>query len=74
MLLKQKRMGKIKARGCVDGRPQHEYIEKNKASSPTISIYVLFVSCVINTIKGREDVTSMVHSYNQIGLRTSLLI
>jgi hypothetical protein len=26
MFLKRKRCGKIKARGCADGRPQREYI------------------------------------------------
>ena len=28
MFLKRKRCGKIKARGCADGRPQREYIMK----------------------------------------------
>jgi hypothetical protein len=28
MFLKRKRCGKIKARGCADGRPQREYISK----------------------------------------------
>ena len=38
MFLKRKRSGKVKARGCADGRPQREYISKEESSSPTVSI------------------------------------
>jgi len=38
MFIKEKRDGKIKARGCVDGRPQRLYTNKEDMSSPTISI------------------------------------
>jgi hypothetical protein len=38
MFLKRKRCGKIKARGCADGRPQREYITKDELSSPIIYI------------------------------------
>jgi hypothetical protein len=41
MFLKRKRCGKVKARGCTDGRPQREYISKDESSSPTVSIYAL---------------------------------
>jgi hypothetical protein len=44
MFLKIKRCGKIKARGCVDGRPQREYISKDESSSPSVSIYALMTS------------------------------
>ena len=57
MFLKRKRCGKIKARGCADGRPQREYITKEESSSPTVSIYALFASCVIDAIEGRAVVT-----------------
>jgi hypothetical protein len=30
MFLKRKRCGKVKARGCADGRPQREYISKDE--------------------------------------------
>ena len=36
LFLKQKRCGKIKARGCADGRPQKEYVAREDSSSPTI--------------------------------------
>ena len=45
MFPKHKQCRKIKARGCADGRPQHEYISKGKSSSPTVSNYALCV-CV----------------------------
>ena len=57
MFLKQKRTGKVKARGCADGRPQREYIEREEASPPIVLIYALFASCAINAIEKREVVT-----------------
>ena len=36
MFLKQKRCGKIKGRGCADGRKQRVYKTKEETSSPTI--------------------------------------
>jgi hypothetical protein len=38
MFLKQKRCGKIKGRGCADGRPQRNYTTKEELSSPTVAI------------------------------------
>jgi hypothetical protein len=57
MFLKRKRFGKIKARGCADGRPQREYISKDKSSSPTVSIYALMTSCLMDAIEGRKVAT-----------------
>jgi hypothetical protein len=54
MFLKRKRCGKIKARGCADGRPQREYISKDESSSPTVSIYALMTSCLMDAIEGRK--------------------
>jgi hypothetical protein len=54
MFLKRKRCGKVKARGCADGRPQREYITKDESSSPTVSIYALMTSCLMDDIKGRK--------------------
>ena len=50
MFLKRKRCGKLKARGCADGRPQCEYITKEESSSPTVSLYALMGSCVMNAM------------------------
>jgi hypothetical protein len=57
MFLKRKRCGKIKARGCADGRPQREYITKDELSSPTVSIYALMTSCLMDAIEGRKIAT-----------------
>jgi hypothetical protein len=57
MFLKQKRNGKMKGRGCADRRPQREYISKEESSSPTVSIYALFGSCVIDALDERSVIT-----------------
>jgi hypothetical protein len=57
MFLKRKRCGKIKARGYADGRPQREYISKDESSSPTVSIYALMTSCLMDAIEGRKVAT-----------------
>jgi hypothetical protein len=53
MFLKRKRCGKIKARGCADGRPQREYITKDRSSSPTVSNNALFATCLVDVIENR---------------------
>jgi hypothetical protein len=55
MYLKRKRCGKIKARGCANGRPQREYISKDESSSPTVSIYTLMTSCLMDAILEEES-------------------
>ena len=57
MFLKQKRCGKIKARGCADKRKQREYISKDESSSPTVSNYTLMCSCLMSAIKQQHVVT-----------------
>jgi hypothetical protein len=57
MFLKRKRCGKVKARGCANGRPQREYITKDKSSSPTVSIYALMTSYLMDAIEGRKVAT-----------------
>jgi hypothetical protein len=54
MFLKGKRCGKVKARGCADGRPQSEYISKDESSSLTVSIYALMTSCLMDAVEGRK--------------------
>jgi hypothetical protein len=53
MFLKQKRCGKIKGRGCADGRKQREYLTKEDTSPPTVSIESVLLSC---TIDAKEDI------------------
>ena len=57
MFLKRKRCGKLKARGCADGRPQREYITKEESSSPTVSLYALMGSCVMDAMDERAVIT-----------------
>ena len=57
MLLKRKRIGAVKARGCANGRSQRKFILKDESSSPTVSTYVLFISCTMNATEGRQVVT-----------------
>ena len=53
MFLKRKRCGKIKARGCADGRSQRGYITKDESSSPTVKTQALMCSCLIDAIERR---------------------
>jgi hypothetical protein len=57
MFLKEKRCGKIKARGCADGRKQRIYKTKEETSSPTVSIDALFATCLVDAAEGRDVVT-----------------
>ena len=53
MFLKRKRSGKIKARGCADGRPQRAYIPKEDARASTVSTEVVFMTAVIDAMENR---------------------
>ena len=48
MFLKKKRSGQIKGRGCSDGRKQRIHTKKEDASSPTVAIEAVMLSCVID--------------------------
>jgi hypothetical protein len=54
MFLTEKRCGKIKARSCADGRKQREYIKKEDASSPTVSLEAIMLTMAIEAAEGRE--------------------
>ena len=57
MFLKEKRCGKVKARGCADGRKQRLYKTKEETSSPTMNVEALFITCIIDALEGREVMT-----------------
>ena len=57
MFLKRKHSGKMKGRGYANGRPQREYITKEESSSPTVSLYALMGSCVMDAIDNRKVIT-----------------
>jgi hypothetical protein len=57
MFLKEKRCGRIKGRGCADGRKQRVYKTKIETSSPTVSIESLMLSCMIDAMEARDIAT-----------------
>ena len=57
MFLKQKRCGRIKGRGCIDGRKQRIYKSKDETSSPTIHTESVFLTCIIDALEKRKVVT-----------------
>jgi len=52
MLIKEKRDGTVKARRCADGQPQCDYTQKEDASSPTVLLEAMMMSCAIDTKEG----------------------
>ena len=57
MFLKQKRCGKIKGRGCADGRKQRLYMNKDQVSAPTVATESLLLTCLIDALERRKVVT-----------------
>jgi Reverse transcriptase (RNA-dependent DNA polymerase) len=57
MFLKEKRCGRIKGRGCADGRKQRVYKTKIETSSPTVSIESLMLSCMIDAMEAWDIAT-----------------
>ena len=54
IFLKQKRTGQVKGRGCADGRKQRESTSKEEASSPTVAIESVLLSCTIDAHEQRN--------------------
>jgi hypothetical protein len=52
MFLKKKRDGTVKGRGCANGRKQRDKISKEEASSVTMSIESVMISCAIDAYEG----------------------
>ncbi|MCE2996668.1 MAG: hypothetical protein LW863_13795 [Flammeovirgaceae bacterium] len=57
MFLKQKKSGRIKARGCADGRKQRLWKNKEDTSAPTVRTESVFLSAAIDAMEGRVVVT-----------------
>ena len=57
MFFKEKRSGQIKGRGCADGRPQRVYTKKEDKTSPTCHIESLIITCIIDSMEGRDVAT-----------------
>jgi hypothetical protein len=56
--LKEKRTSIIKGRGCADGCKQQSLITKENASSPTVSLESLLLTCVIDAMERRYIATT----------------
>ena len=57
MYLKEKRDGRIKGRGCADGRKQRLWTDKSDSSSPTAALESLMISATIDAHEGRDVAT-----------------
>lgn len=57
MFLKQKRCGKIKARGCADGRKQRLYKTKEETTSPTVTVEGMMLTCLVDAYERRHVAT-----------------
>jgi hypothetical protein len=58
MFLKKKRCGRIKGRGCADGRKQRLYKTKQETSAPTVAIESMFLTSTIDAKERRYVVTT----------------
>jgi hypothetical protein len=58
MFLTRKRCGRVKARGCADGRKQRETTKKEDASAPTVAIEAVMLSAVIDAVEERDVATA----------------
>jgi hypothetical protein len=56
MLLSKKRCGRVKARGCADGRKQCETTSKEDASTATVAIESVMLSATVDAKEGRDVV------------------
>jgi hypothetical protein len=57
MFLTKKRCGRIKARGCADGRLQRKTTKKEDASAPTVAIESVMLSATIDAAEERDVIT-----------------
>ena len=54
MFLKHKHCGKIKGRGCADGRKQRAYITKEESTAPMVSTEAVFLTAVIDALENQN--------------------
>ena len=57
MFFKKKRSRKIKGRGCADGQKERLYMSKDKVISSTVATKALLLTCLINSMEGRDIAT-----------------
>ena len=57
MFLKEKRCGKIKGRGCADGRPQRLYTGKDESPSKTVTVESVMLTSMVDAMERRDVAT-----------------
>jgi hypothetical protein len=57
MFLSKKRCGRVKARGCADGRKQRKTTKKEDASAPTVAIESVLISATTDAKEERDVAT-----------------
>ena len=57
MYLKGNRDGRIKGRGCDDGRLQRAYTKHIDTSLPTVLLVEIMLTCMIDACKKRDVAT-----------------
>ena len=54
MFLEEKRCGRLKSRACANGSMQRTLYSKEDATSPTVSVELVLMSCVIDAEEERH--------------------
>eukprot|EP00957_Ditylum_brightwellii_P087083 6628020-Ditylum_brightwellii.AAC.1 len=54
MFLKEKRSGKVKGRGCADGRKQRVYKAKHETHAPIVSTEAMFITAIFDATENRD--------------------
>eukprot|EP00957_Ditylum_brightwellii_P004401 334125-Ditylum_brightwellii.AAC.1 len=54
MFLKEKRSGKVKGKGCADGRKQRVYKTKHETYAPTVSTEAMFITAIFDAMENRD--------------------
>ena len=57
MFLKQNRCGKIKGRGCADGKKQRKYLTNDDTSAQTMETEALLLTCLIDAMEHKKFAT-----------------
>eukprot|EP00957_Ditylum_brightwellii_P182665 13913589-Ditylum_brightwellii.AAC.1 len=58
MFITKKRCGRVKARGCADGRKQCDMYSKEEAAPHTVSLEAVLLTSVIDVKEGRDIATT----------------
>jgi hypothetical protein len=71
MFLKQKWDGNIKGRTVAGGKKQQDYISKEDASSPTVAMESVLLSCIIDAEEERDvAVVDILNAFVQTRVET----